>query len=111
MLYLALSSSFPLTQHWQVLQDRQLEMNDIVIMDPVLGSASNECTLRSTSSRITLDWMTSSTDEIVHARELDDKTVVVVLRETVDTCQFTCCVEKGVSMLYLVEWMFVQVFL
>ncbi|KAH3674360.1 hypothetical protein WICPIJ_009577 [Wickerhamomyces pijperi] len=68
-------------QHWQVLQDDQLQLGDVVWVDPVLGGLTNKVLLPPTSGRITLDWVTPGSDQVVVAGELHHDGVVVVFEE------------------------------
>ena len=64
-------------------KDLQLEMNQVVGMDPVLGGLSNEGTLCPSRGRITLDWMSTGPYEVVQAGEFDyDSIPIVFIKRT-----------------------------
>jgi hypothetical protein len=59
----------------------QLEMNQIIGMDPIFRGLSNEGTLGTSSRRITLNWVATGSHKIIKAGELDYKSIPVVLIE------------------------------
>lgn len=58
-------------------------MDDIVLVDPVLGRAPDKRVLRPSRGRITFDRMTPRPDQIKQPGKLDDEPVVVVLSRRV----------------------------
>ena len=63
-----------------MLEDNELQLCDIVGVNPVFGSLSDKACLASTSSTITLDWVSSGSDKVVELRQLDDRCIVIFLK-------------------------------
>lgn len=68
-------------KHRQVLEDNELELGDVVGMNPVLGGLTHKVLLSTTSRGVTLDGVTTRADQVVELGELDNKSIVVVLEE------------------------------
>jgi len=62
-------------------KNRQFQANEIVGVDPILGSLPNESALIASSRGIALDGMTAGSDEVIEFGEFDDDFVIVVLVE------------------------------
>lgn len=65
-------------KNWQVLQDDELQFCYVVRMNPVFSRLSDEAGLASTSSTVTLDGVSASSDEVVELRKLNDRGIVVL---------------------------------
>jgi hypothetical protein len=63
------------------LQDNKLELGNIVRMHPVFCCLTDEILLSSTSRRVSDDRVTTSTDEVVQLRQLDNEGIVVVFEK------------------------------
>jgi hypothetical protein len=59
----------------------QLEMNQIIGMDPIFRGLSNEGTLGTSGGRIALNWVSAGSHEIIQAGELDYESIPIVLIE------------------------------
>jgi hypothetical protein len=68
-------------QDRQVLQDDQLQLGDVIRVNPVFGCLTNKVLLASTSGRIAFDWVTFGTDKVIQLGEIDNEGIVVVLEE------------------------------
>ena len=64
-----------------MLENDQLQLGNVVTMHPVLGRLSHKVLLGPTGGRVTLDWVTLGSDNIVKLGELDHKGVVIILEE------------------------------
>jgi hypothetical protein len=63
-------------QDRQVLQDDQLQLGDVIRVNPVFGCLTNKVLLASTSGRIAF-----GTDKVIQLGEIDNEGIVVVLEE------------------------------
>lgn len=61
-----------------MLENVELELDDVVRVNPVLCRLSNERVLRSSGPRVALDGVATRADEVVQLGELDDDGVIVV---------------------------------
>lgn len=61
-----------------MLENVELELDDVVRVDPVLCRLSNERVLRSSGTRVALDGVAARADKVVQLGELDDDGVIVV---------------------------------
>ena len=64
-----------------MLENKELERDNVVGVHPVLGGLTNKGTLRSTSTRVTSDRITTRVNNVKHTRELDDERVIILLVE------------------------------
>ncbi len=76
------------------LQNDQLHLRDIVWMYPILCGSSDEILLASSCSTVTLNRHSSGTDKVVKLGELDNKGIVVILKERLG---FESCSEDGLQ--------------
>lgn len=60
-----------------MLQDGKFEGNNVIGMDPVLGSLSDEGVLTASGTGVTFDRVTTSSNEIKELGKLDDDGIVV----------------------------------
>jgi len=63
------------------LKDEQLHFGDIVWMNPILGSLSDEIALATTSRAVAFDRVAPRSNDIKQPRELNNIRIVVVLEE------------------------------
>lgn len=63
------------------LEDKQLDLGDVVAMHPVLGGLAYEVLLASTGGTVSLDGVSFCPNEVIEARQLHHKGIVVVLEE------------------------------
>ena len=68
-------------EHGQVLEDDELQLGDVVRVDPVLGGLSDEVLLLPAGSGVTLDGSAAGADDVVELGDLHDEAVVVLLEE------------------------------
>lgn len=65
-----------LTKNGKVLEDDELELNVVVGVDPVLGRLPDKSVLRSSSTGISHDGVSTSADEVIQPRQLNDDGVL-----------------------------------
>lgn len=63
------------------LQNKQLDLGDVVAMHPVLGGLAYKVLLAPTGGTVSLDGVSFGPDEVIEARQLHHKGIVVVLEE------------------------------
>ena len=63
------------------LEDDQLELGDVVRVNPVLGRLADEALLAPTGGTVAPNGVSSTSDEVVQLRQLDHKGIVVLLEE------------------------------
>lgn len=63
------------------LENDKFDFRNVVWVNPVFRGISNEITLSSTRSAITLHRVSSCSDYVVQFRELDNVRVIVVFEE------------------------------
>lgn len=69
------------TKHWQMTQDRQFEMDQIIRVDPILRRLSDKRTLASTCARVSLNWVTACADQIIELGQLNNESIPIILVE------------------------------
>lgn len=79
-------------EYGQVLEDDELQLGDIVGVDPIFCCLSDKAGLGATGGAVTLDRVASGSDEVVELGQLDDGGVVVFL---VEGLGLESCVESG----------------
>lgn len=80
LLQLAHAPSYPASGQTS-LQDNELQLGDIVGVHPVLGSLSDEVLLAATGRGVALGGISPGPDQIIKPRQLDNKRIVIVLKE------------------------------
>ena len=74
------------------LQYNKLQLRDIIRMYPVLCGLTDKVLLAASSSAIPFDWISSGSYQIVKFRELDNKSIVIVLEKRF---RFQTCSKNG----------------
>ena len=64
-----------------MFHDSQFEVNEVVGVHPVFSSLTNKSTLAPTSTRISLDRVSSRPNQIIQLRQLYNETIPVVFVE------------------------------
>lgn len=64
-----------------MLEDDELQLGDIIRVNPVFGGLSDKAGLGATGGGIALDRVASGSNEIVELGQLDDGSIVVFLVE------------------------------
>ena len=64
-----------------MLQNDELQLSNIIGVDPVFGSLSHKVLLRATGGAVALRWVAARTDEVVQTREVNNESIIVVLEE------------------------------
>src|SRR6266545_4267354 len=67
------------TQYRKIPEDSQFQRDQIIRMHPIFGRLTDESTLITACASITLYRVTSSTNEVIELRELNNKGIPIIL--------------------------------
>src|ERR1700744_2888557 len=68
-------------QDWQMLEDEELQLGDVVLVDPIFCGLTDKVLLRAASGTVSLHRVTSCSNQVVEFGEVNYEGIVIVLEE------------------------------